>query len=245
MFGGSIVNGTLNSTAYGLGGGFISASLIGGGAVTQDGVGTTTLAAANTYSGGTTINSGTLEAAHQTGGVIDALSSGGITINGVGALRSTVTGTLNNSITFNDSSLGTLSAASGTTLTLAGGIFLNPDSVTTFGTPTDTGTVLMNPSGISPSATASVVVGGGILRAGSFQLGSALGTIQSTTVNAGATLDFNDFSAAVHNLAGAGSVVTGTFGNTICRLSSTLQPVRNSPESSAGRARSASPAAER
>jgi autotransporter-associated beta strand protein len=44
-FGGSIVNGALNSTAYTLGGGFISASLTGGGAVTQDGVGTTTLAA--------------------------------------------------------------------------------------------------------------------------------------------------------------------------------------------------------
>jgi autotransporter-associated beta strand protein len=61
-FGGSIVNGALNSTAYTLGGGFISASLTGGGAVTQDGVGTTTLAATNSYSGGTTINSGTLEA---------------------------------------------------------------------------------------------------------------------------------------------------------------------------------------
>jgi autotransporter-associated beta strand protein len=213
-FGGSIVNGALNSTVYTLGGGFISASLTGGGTVTQDGVGTTTLAAANTYAGGTAINSGTLEAAHASGGTIDALSSGAITINSSGALRSSVNGTLGNGITFNDSSLGTLSAAAGTTLTLTGGIFLNPDSVTTFGTPADTGTVLMNPSGISPSATASVVVGGGTLRAGSFQLGSALGTIQSTTVNAGATLDFNDFSAAIHNLAGAGSVATGTLGNT-------------------------------
>jgi len=136
-------------------------------AVTQDGVGTTTLAAANTYAGGTAINSGTLEAAHVSAGAIDAFSSGGITINSLGALRSSVNGTLGNNITFNDGSTGTLSTAAGTTLTLAGGLFLNPDSVTTFGTPTDTGTVLMNPSGISPSTTASVVVGGGILRAGS------------------------------------------------------------------------------
>jgi autotransporter-associated beta strand protein len=218
-FGGSIVNGALHSTTYTLGGGFISASLTGGGAVTQDGVGTTTLAATNTYAGGTTINSGTLEAAHVSGGAIDALSSGGITINSLGALRSSVNGTLGNNITFNDSSTGTLSAASGTTLTLAGGIFLNPDSVTTFGTPADTGTVLMNPVGISPSTTASVVVGGGILRAGSNQLGGALGIVQSTTVNAGATLDFADFTAAVHNLQGAGSVVTGVAPGTTLSLS--------------------------
>jgi autotransporter-associated beta strand protein len=218
-FGGSIVNGALNSTAYTLGGGFISASLTGGGAVTQDGVGTTTLAATNTYAGGTTINSGTLEAAHVSGGAIDALSSGGITINSAGALRSSVNGTLGNNITFNDSSTGTLSAAAGTTLTLTGGLFLNPDSVTTFGTPTDTGTVLMNPLGISPSSTASVVVGGGILRAGSNELGGALGVTQSITVNAGATLDFADFTAAVRNLQGAGSVVTGVAPGTTLSLS--------------------------
>ncbi|HEV7409889.1 MAG TPA: autotransporter-associated beta strand repeat-containing protein [Bradyrhizobium sp.] len=218
-FGGSIVNGALNSTAYTLGGGFISASLTGGGAVTQDGVGTTTLAATNTYAGGTTINSGTLEAAHASAGTIDALSGGGITINGAGALRSSVNGTLGNGITFNDSSVGTLSAAAGTTLTLTGGIFLNPDSVTTFGTPTDSGTILMNPLGISPSTTASVVVGGGILRAGSNELGGALGIIQSTTVNAGATLDFADFTAAVRNLQGAGSVVIGVAPATTLSLS--------------------------
>jgi autotransporter-associated beta strand protein len=226
MFGGSLINGTLNSTAFLVGGGLISATLSGSGALTQDGDGTTTLAAANTYTGGTTINTGTLQAAHATGATIDALSGGDITINSAGALRSSVNGTLSNTITFNDSSLGTLSAAAGTTLTLTGGIFLNPDSVTTFGTSADTGTVLVNPSGISPSSSASIVVGGGILRAGSFQLGSALGAIQSTTVNAGATLDLNDFSAAIHNLGGAGSVVTGTLGNT--NLSLVVDPATSS-----------------
>jgi autotransporter-associated beta strand protein len=224
-FGGSIVNGALKSTAYTLAGGFISANLTGGAAVTQDGVGTTTLAATNTYAGGTTINSGTLEAAHASGGTIDALSSGGITINSAGALRSSVNGTLGNDITFYN---GSLSAAAGTTLTLTGGIFLNSflDSATTFGNSTDTGTVLVDPTGISASSSASIVVGGGTLRAGSFQLGSALGTIQSTTVDAGATLDLNDFSAAIHNLGGAGSVVTGTFGNT--NLSLVVDPATSS-----------------
>jgi autotransporter-associated beta strand protein len=85
---------------------------------------------------------------------------------------------------------------------------------------------LVDPTGISPSSSASIVVGGGTLRAGSFQLGSALGAIQSTTVNAGATLDLNDFSAAIHNLGGAGSVVTGTFGNT--NLSLVVDPATSS-----------------
>ena len=228
-FGGSIINGALNSTAgiaaYTLGGGFISASLTGAGAVTQDGGGTT-LAATNTYTGGTAINSGTLEAAHASGGAIDALSSGAITISSGGALRSSVSGTLGNGLTFNGGSFGTLSAAAGTTLTLTGGLFLNPDSVTTFGSPTDTGTVLVNTTAISSSNSASVVVGGGILRAGSFQFGGALGTIQSTTVSAGATLDLNDFSAAIHNLGGGGSVVTGTLANT--SLSLTVDPATSS-----------------
>jgi fibronectin-binding autotransporter adhesin len=213
-FGGAIVNGALNSTNYVLGGGFISASLTGTGAVTQDGVGTTTLAAANTYTGATSVNSGTLEAAHASAGTIDALSNGTITINSGGALRSSVDGALGNAITFNDGSFGTLSAAAGTTLTVTGGIFLNPDSVTTFGSPADTGTLLVDPAGISASNSASIVVGGGTLRAGSFQLGTALGATQSTTVNVGATLDLNDFSAAIHNLGGAGSVATGTLANT-------------------------------
>jgi autotransporter-associated beta strand protein len=226
IFGGSIVNGALNSTNYTLGGGFISASLTGAGTVTQDGIGTTTLAATNTYTGATAINSGTLETAHASGGTIDALSSGAVTINSGGALRSSVDGTLGNDVTFNGGSFGTLSSAVGTTLTLAGGISLNPDSVTTFGSPTDTGTVLVNPTAISPSSSASIVVNGGTLRAGSFQLGSALGTIQSTTVNAGATLDFSDFSASIHNLGGAGSVVTGAFANT--NLSLVVGPATSS-----------------
>ncbi|MEA2884599.1 MAG: fibronectin-binding autotransporter adhesin [Bradyrhizobium sp.] len=226
MGGGSIVNGALNSTNYTLGGGFISASLTGAGKVTQDGFGTTTLAATNTYTGGTAINSGTLEVAHASGGTIDALSNGVIAINSGAALRSSVSGTLGNAITFNGGSFGTLSAAAGTALTLTGGVFLNADSVTTFGSPTDTGTILVNTTAITPSNSASVVVGGGILRAGSFQFGGALGTIQSTTVNAGATLDLNDFSAAIHNLGGGGSVVTGTSANT--SLSLTVDPATSS-----------------
>ena len=75
MFGGSLINGALNSATYELGAGFISASLTGPGAVTLDGTGATTLAAANTYSGGTIFLSGTLIIGNS-----NALSSGNLSM---------------------------------------------------------------------------------------------------------------------------------------------------------------------
>ncbi len=56
-----------------------------GGTLNLSGSGSLTLSsAANTYSGGTTINGGTLQLAHVTGSTIDAAGSGPITINGGG-----------------------------------------------------------------------------------------------------------------------------------------------------------------
>jgi autotransporter-associated beta strand protein len=90
-----------------------------GGSLVKVGSGTLTLCGANTYTGSTTIAAGTLEAAHATAGVIDALGPGGVTLNG-GTLRSSVTGTLGNDITFGSGFTSTLTAATGQTLTLNG-----------------------------------------------------------------------------------------------------------------------------
>jgi autotransporter-associated beta strand protein len=202
MVDGQAINGTLNSTSYNLQNGLVSATLTGG-AVTKDGVGTVTVTGVNSYSGGTTINDGVLIITN--GG---ALSTGGIVMNG-GTLTASQSFTLNNSVIFNNAAVSALTAAAGQTLTLTGLVAFFPGSVTTFGSPTDTGTIVFNPSATAQSPTAAVVVGGGTLSAASNGLGNVLAVTQSTTVNAGATLAFNDFFAGIRNLNGAGSVVIG------------------------------------
>ena len=166
-----------------------------------------------------TISGGTLVAAHQTGGTIDGLSSGDITMNG-GTLRTTVTGTYNNNLIFNANTSSTVSAAAGQTVTFGsngGAAFttFGANSTATFGSPTDTGTIVIA-STLFPAAdpTANVVVAGGTLRDSNGSLGDALGNMLSTTVNAGATLDLNDQADVVNNLQGAGLVLTGTSAAT-------------------------------
>ena len=56
-----------------------------------------------------------------------------------GTLTASQTFTFSNTITFFDNSLAAVTAQAGKTLTLTGGLFFNPNSVMTFGSPTDTG----------------------------------------------------------------------------------------------------------
>jgi autotransporter-associated beta strand protein len=166
------------------------------------------LTAANSFVGGTTINDGVLDINNGA-----ALSSGDIVLNG-GTLRASQTLALSNDIHFFDNSAASVTAATGTVFTLAGDTFFHPGSVTTFGSSTDTGTIIFAPPVNSVDTTASVVVAGGTLSAASNQLGSLLSTTQSTVVNGGATLAFNDFFAGIRNLTGAGSVNTGVLSST-------------------------------
>jgi fibronectin-binding autotransporter adhesin len=194
----------------------------GSGAISQDGVGTLTLASANTYTGGTTINSGIVEAAHSFldagNHYIDALGGGPVAFSGGGLRVTTAAGTspiLPNDIAVLPNANGAILAAAGVVLTLQPTSFsLGANSVTQFGSPTDAGTVTFNPLGINTAnidPTAAIVVAGGTLRSDSFGfLGSfVLIRTASTTVNAAAVLDLSqDPVGEIHNLKGSGSVKT-------------------------------------
>jgi autotransporter-associated beta strand protein len=184
------------------------------GSLVKTGTGMLTLSGANTYTGGTTISAGTIVAAHKTGGIIDALGPGTVTLSG-GTLLVSINGDLQNAVTFAHDTTSTLSAASGKTLTLtnASTVTLGANAIAQFGSPTDNGTVIFG-AGATVDPTASVVVAGGTLKDLNNSLVGLTFSAASTTVNAGATLDFNNsFNQAIHNLLGAGTVDTGSANN--------------------------------
>ena len=167
------------------------------------------------------LDAGTLEIGHARAlGTGDLLAVQPAIIMNGGALRSAVTTTLTNDLSFAPGATGAVSAAVGQTLTLggAGTLTLDPNSTAVFGSVGDTGTVVVGATTMTGDAAARLVVAGGVLRAGNNTLGDMLDDIASTTVNAGATLDFDDQLAQIHNLAGEGAVRIGANPATVLVL---------------------------
>ena len=170
-------------------------------------------------------------------GEINSLGTSGIILNG-GTVRTGVTGYLAQDITFNPALTSTLAAAAGTTLTIGGDpanpgaplparMTFGPNAVAQFGTTTDTGVIQIgNSSTISPldiDPSSRIVVAGGTLRDLNSQLWFLTGVASSVTVNAGATIDFNDASAQIiNNLGGSGNVIIGSNGSSLLQLA--IQP---------------------
>lgn len=150
--------------------------------------------------------------------------TGSIEING-GTLRSAVSGTLANGINFGNYAPSTISVAAEQTLTLTAAFqpFYFYQQVI-FGSATDTGTIVITPSAfigtIYGPPDGSMEIAGGTVIAGNAFLGAFDAAV--TTVDAGATLDFNDQQPTggdvIYNLQGAGNVVTGTSSATILQL---------------------------
>jgi autotransporter-associated beta strand protein len=217
------IPGSLNFAAGGptctIGVGCAAYSSAGSWALNKTGAGTLVMSGTNTYSGNTNINSGVLQIDN-----IDALGSGTAVINAGGSLRSSVSGNLGNELNFTGAGTSILGAATGTTLTLGSGLEFGDGNTAQFGTATDTGIVVVGPGSFTISTTANIAVGGGTLQAaaGETRLSSLTFTAASTTVNAGAVLDFNDTTTAssggVRNLLGAGTVNIGSNSASVLRI---------------------------
>lgn len=176
------------------------------------------LSAAQGFTGGTTISGGTVLL-----GNLGGLGADGVTFTGAtpGALRLNASGTLANDLTWDPGATGTLSALAGRTATVTGQIGVNGNSTMRLGSATDTGTLVMGHAVLGFAAPFAVAIDGGTVRDGGIFSGVTM-RAASTTVAAGATLDFNDQAfgglTQVQELRGAGTVVTGALGTTVLRV---------------------------
>jgi len=180
----------------------ISGVISGAGGLTKAGAGTVTLSAANTYTGVTTINAGTIAIAADAGlGAAPGAPTAGKLTFGGGTLRTTASFTLAANRGIALTGAGTISTNPGTTLTY-GGIIAGASPLTKAGT----GTLIVSGANTYTGATA--------ITAGTLQLGAtnAVPSGSAVTVSGGATFDLRGFSDAIGSLAGAGTVTSGAAG---------------------------------
>jgi autotransporter-associated beta strand protein len=187
----------------------------GSGKLIVNSSGTLTLSATNTYSGGTTLNSGLLSISNSA-----ALGTGTITLNG-GELNAFNNATLTNTLAYPNATPVTISAATGTTLTLTStaDTMLNVSGQLNFGSAGNNGIIVFEPNflTLSGQTKGNLTVNSGTLTDGDSGL-AQMGFTLNELVAAGATLNFNNFSSKVFNLTGAGTVQLGTNGNTTLTL---------------------------
>ena len=180
----------------------ISGVITGAGGVTKNGAGVLVLGGANTYTGATTINAGTISLAADValGAAPGAPTPGKIVFAG-GTLRSTASFTLAGNRGISLSGAGTISTDPATTLTY-GGIIAGAGSLAKAGT----GTLLL--SGVN-TYTGATTISAGTLRLGTT---NSIGSASAVTVAAGATFDLGGFSDVIGSLAGAGTVTSSVAG---------------------------------
>ncbi|OKO72742.1 hypothetical protein AC630_30295 [Bradyrhizobium sp. AS23.2] len=164
--------------------------------ITKSGAGALTLSAANTYSGGTTVNEGSTLVV----GNAQALGSGTLTLNG---------GTIGVTVTFNGSyTIANNIAATGDPIYNV----LTGSTVNLTGVLSGSGDVVVNKAsgyaGTLILAGANTYTGPTVVDAGTLQAGStsAFGSNSAVTIASGAVLDLAGFSNAIGSLAGAGTV---------------------------------------
>jgi autotransporter-associated beta strand protein len=206
---------------------------------------TATLTGTNTYTGGTQINAASTLTLAMGGSIVGPVANSGnliigsggtlnlsgvglqsgnpaslTTLNG-GTLRAATTSTVTDNVVLQPAT-STISAAAGQTLTFSpANLTVGSPSSLRIGSATDTGIVLFSPGPgalvVLPGPQTYEVVGG-IWRNGNGSLLSLTQSGLSTTVDAGATLDLNNFTTQVNTLLGAGVVTTGASAATTLSL---------------------------
>ncbi len=179
--------------------GTVSAILAGAVALTKDTAGTVSLSGANTYTGGTNVNVGTLAY-----GAANALAdTGAVSVNG---------GTLSIG-TFSDT-VGAVTLASGSILG-SGGVLTGTGYALQSGTVTaalgGTGALTKSTAGTVLVSGANTYTGATTIGAGTLRLGATetLPNATSLTMSAGTTLDMSSFSDTIGSLAGTGNLLLG------------------------------------
>ncbi len=190
---GTLTEGGDNSTTN------YSGVMSGTGGLTKEGTGTTTLSNANTYSGATTVNAGTLKA-----GVVNAFGNlSAVTVAGGATLD------LNS---FNQT-IGSLAGAGAVTLGTATLTEGGDNSSTSYsGVMSGTGGLTKAGTGTTTLSGANTYSGATNVNAGTLKAGAVntFGNLSAVTVAGGAILDLNSFNQTVGSLAGAGNVTLGT-----------------------------------
>jgi fibronectin-binding autotransporter adhesin len=178
----------------------LSGAVGGTGVLTKTGAGTLVLSGANSYQGGTVINSGTVEVSANAN-LGDA--GGGLAFNG-GTLHSTATFAAARNLTLNAGG-GTFDTDNGTALTLAN-------------TVSGAGALTKDGGGALVLANTNSYAGGTTISAGTLQIGNggALGSITGNVLNDG-TLAFNRNNSYTFAglISGSGSVEQIGSGTTI------------------------------
>ncbi|MGL4942124.1 MAG: autotransporter-associated beta strand repeat-containing protein [Thermoguttaceae bacterium] len=190
-----------------------------GGKLVKDQDGTLALSGANSYSGGTTVNAGTLNLAHATGGVIDAAGTGGITMQNATVLQFGVGGRLNQAVTVNTDTAGavvTLDAAK-QNVTLASAIgqskVANQASVV-FDSTGGAGTFTLS--------NAAKYTGGTDIRANATVVAGEKNVLASSNnVFVSGKFDANGFDQKLTNLAQNGTIINSGRGNAAITLDNT------------------------
>jgi autotransporter-associated beta strand protein len=232
---------TLTGTSYDVQGGTVSAALGGAGVVlTKSTAGTVTLSGANTYTGATTINAGTLRlsggsALADSGSVVLADVAGAIldlnntsetigALSGGGSTGGNVTlgsATLTAGDTTNTTYAGAMSGTGGLTKAGSGTLILSGTNGYTGATTVNAGTLQLS-GGSALADSSNLVVNGGVFDLAGFNETVGTVTLQSGTIsNSGAAATLTGTSYDVQSgtvsavLGGAGVALTKSTAGSV------------------------------